>query len=161
MDTRRLSVGEIVAAASGVALILFMSGVNWFTVSNDPTPTGQRNAWEAFGGIDLALFLMALVPVGLVIASSAGADFRDLPLHRRWIVAGAGLVACGLIVFRLTSMPDLQIDYGGAPPVSVKERGGVVERDVGIYLGLAASAGIVVGALLFKRRLPARALLRR
>ena len=161
MDTRRLSVGEIVAAASGVALILFMSAVNWFTVVNDPTPTGRRNAWEAFGAVDFGLFLLALVPIGLAIANSAGVDLRDLPLHPRLIVAAAGLAACGLIVFRLTSIPDLQIDYGGAPPVSVKERGGVVEREVGIYLGLGAAAGMVLGALLYKRRLPSQALLRR
>lgn len=161
MNTSRMSVGEIVAAASGVALIFFMSAVNWFTVANDPTPTGRRNAWETFGAIDLALFLVALVAIGMAIARSAGADLRDLPLSPRTIVAGVGLIACGLIVFRLTSAPDLQIDYGGEPPVSVKERGGVVEREVGIYLGLAASAGILLGGLLSTVRPAQRALHRK
>lgn len=147
-----MSVGEIVAAASAVALLLFMSAVNWFTVTNDPTPTGRRNAWETFSAIDLLLFLVALVVIGMAIARSAGADLRELPLKPRVILAGLGLLACGLIVFRLVSTPDLQIDYGGEAPVDVEERGGVVEREVGIYLGLAASAGIVLGALLTTRR---------
>lgn len=156
-----MSVGDIVAAVSAVALILFMSAANWFTVANDPTPTGRRNAWETFEAIDLVLFLVALVAIGMAIARSAGVDLRDLPLSPRMIVGGLGLLACGLIVFRLASAPDLQIDYGGEPPVSVKERGGVVEREVGIYLGLAASAGILLGGCLSTRRQKSGALLRR
>jgi hypothetical protein len=43
----------------------------------------------------------------------------------------------------------------------VKERGGVVEREVGIYLGLAASAGILLGALLKPGPRPSGVQLRR
>jgi len=134
----------MVAAASGVLLFLFMS-VNWFTVSNDPTAAGRRSAWETFSLIDLALFAIALTAVGIAIARGAGADFRSLPVSSGLLVGALGLIACGLIVFRLFVTPDLQIDYGGASPDSVEERGGVVDRDAGIYLGLAASVGILVG----------------
>jgi hypothetical protein len=133
----------MVAAGSGVALLLFMF-VNWFTVANDRTPAGQRNAWETFTAIDLVLFAVALAAIGMAIARGAGVDLRSLPAPPGLLVALAGLLACGLIVFRLLVTPDLQIEYPGVSG-SVEEVGGVVDRGVGIFLGLAASAGIAFG----------------
>jgi hypothetical protein len=143
VDTTRISYGEMVAAGSALALLVFMS-TNWYKVANDPTGIGDRNAWEAFAAIDLALFLVVLVAIGVAVARGTGADLRSLPARPGLIVAGAGLVACGLIVFRLLVTPDLQIQYPGVSG-SVEEVGGVVDRGAGIYLALVASVGIVLG----------------
>jgi hypothetical protein len=144
VDTSRISFGEMVAAGSGFALLIFMSAVNWFNVVNDPTGAGKRNAWETFTTIDLILFLVALVAIGMAVARGTGADLRSLPVPPGLILAGAGLLACALITYRLLVTPDLQIQYPGVTG-SVEEVGGVVHRSIGIFLGLIASAGIAFG----------------
>jgi hypothetical protein len=160
VDTSRISFGDMVAAGSGIALLLFMSGVNWFSVANDPTGVGDRNAWEAFSAIDLVLFLVALTAIAIPIAKGARANLRSLPVSPDWIVAGAGILACVLIVFRLLVTPDLEIQYPGVSG-SVEEVGGVVDRSIGIFLGLVASAGIVFGGYTAMRERASRAAHRR
>jgi hypothetical protein len=150
----------MVAAGSGIALLLFMSGVNWFSVANDPTGVGDRNAWEAFSVIDLLLFLVALTAIAIPIAKAARVNLRSLPTSPEWIVTGAGILACALILFRLLVTPDLQIQYPGVSG-SVEEVGGVVDRAIGIFLGMIASAGIVFGGYAAMRERAARAAQRR
>jgi hypothetical protein len=143
LNTSRISFGEMVAAGSGIALFLIMFAFKWFTVANDPTGLGDSNAWQAFTVIDLVLFLVALLPVGLALARGAGVDLRSLPGRPDLLVASAGALACALILFRLLDVPDLKVEYQGVTE-SGEEIGGV-DRGVGIYLGLIASAGIAVG----------------
>ncbi|MGH2743263.1 MAG: hypothetical protein ACREX8_08935 [Gammaproteobacteria bacterium] len=144
MDTSRISFGEMVAAASGIALLMFMSAFKWFTVANDPTGLGDRNAWETFTLIDLVLFLVALAAVGLAVARAARVDLRGLPAPPGLLVAAGGALACALILLRLLVTPDLEIEYPGVTG-SVEAVGGVVDRGIGIFLGLAAAAGIAFG----------------
>jgi hypothetical protein len=145
MDTSRISFGEMVAAGSGIALLMFMSAFKWFTVANDPTGLGDRNAWETFTVIDLVLFLVALAAIGMAAARASGVDLRALlPAPPGLLVGTAGVLACALIVFRLVVTPDLKIEYPGVTG-GVEAAGGVVHRAVGIFLGLVASAGIAFG----------------
>ncbi len=134
----------MVAAGSGVALLMFMSAFKWFTVANDPTGLGDRNAWETFTVIDLVLFLVALAAVGMAVARGTGVDLRSLPAPPGLLVAGAGVLACALILFRLLVTPDVQIEYPGVTG-GVEAVGGVIHRAAGIFLGLVASAGIAFG----------------
>ena len=158
MDTSRISFGEIVAAGSGIALLMFMLFFKWFSASNDPSGTGDRNAWETFTAIDLVLALVAVIAVGIAVARGAGVDLRSLPVKPWLLVAVAGVLACALIVYRLLVTPDLQLQY---PGVTESADGGVVDRGIGIYLGLAASAGIVFGGVAAKKERESRRVRRR
>ena len=133
MDASRLSFGEMVAAGSGLALLIFMF-VPWYR--NDRGFDVQSlSAWKALAVIDLVLFLAAALAIGLAAARAARAMPRDLPASPATIVAGAGALAALLVLYRIVELPD--------PGVEGVEIG----RKIGVYLGLIASIGIALGGL--------------
>ena len=142
MDTSRISFGEKVAAASGVALLLFMF-LPWYgfggtsievpgsgTIS---TPGADLTAWQAFSLVDLVLFLAALLAIALAVARAADALPSGLPAPPAEIVLGAGALAVLLVLYRILSVP--------GPEVEGFENG----RKIGIFLALLASGGIAFG----------------
>ena len=139
MDTSRISFGEMVAGASGLALCIVMF-FPWYGIKAEFEGLGDieganANAWEIFSFIDILLFLVALVAIGMALARAAGAMPADLPAPAGMIVAVAGAVAVLLILFRLISAPDPEftgdsVDLG---------------RKIGIFLGLIAALGITFG----------------
>jgi len=140
VDSGKLGVGEIIAGVSGLLLFVFMflpwygvDAVGGFGVSG---VNANANAWEAFSFIDILLFLVAVVVVGLVLVQMAEST-PDLPAPPAQIIAIAGVVAFVLILFRLLFTPgfdtaglDIDIDLG---------------RKIGVFLGLFAAAGIAYG----------------
>lgn len=138
MDSSKLGVGETVAGISGLALFVFMF-LPWYgvdAVGGFGVEGGDVNAWEAFSFIDVLLFLIAVVVVGLVIVQLAETT-PDLPAPPAQVIAIAGAVAVVLILFRLIFTPgidaagiDIDVDLG---------------RKIGIFLSLIAAAGIVWG----------------
>lgn len=136
MDTSRVSFGEMIAGASGVALFIFLflpwygakASVGGFSAST------SASAWEAFSFIDILLFLVAVVAVGLVVARAAG-SVPSLPQPPGLIIAVAGAIAVLLILFRLISVPGPDVNIDGID----------VTRKIGIFLGLIAAAGITFG----------------
>ena len=133
MDASRLSFGEIVAAASGLALLVFMF-VPWYR--NDRGFDLQSlSAWKAFALIDLVLFVAAALAIGLAAARAARAMPPNLPASPATIVAAAGALAALLVLYRIVELPD--------PGVEGVEIG----RKIGVYLGLIASLGISLGGL--------------
>lgn len=136
MDTSRISFGEMIAGVSALALFIFML-LPWYGVSADigvGSISDSASAWEVFSFVDILLFLVILVTVGLVAARAAGA-VPDLPQPPGLIVAGAGAFAVLLIVFRLIVIPDGDLDVAGVD----------FSRKIGIFLGLIAAAGITFG----------------
>lgn len=133
MDASRLSFGEIVSAASGLALLVFMF-VPWYR--NDRGFDLQSlSAWKAFALIDLVLFVAAALAIGLAAARAARAMPPNLPASPATIVAAAGALAALLVLYRIVELPD--------PGVEGVEIG----RKIGVYLGLIASLGIALGGL--------------
>jgi hypothetical protein len=132
LDFSRVTFGEAVAAASGIALFLFMF-LPWFGVTEDPV-SRSYNAWASFGFIDYLLFLTIVVAVGQAIVRAADA-MPSLNQPPGAFVAGAGGFALLLIFFRLISTPD--VDFEG---LSV-----AADRKIGVLLGLFAAAGIAYG----------------
>jgi hypothetical protein len=137
VDSSKLGVGEIIAGVSGLALFVFMF-LPWYGA--DALFAGvagsDLSAWEAFSFVDILLFLVAVVVVGLVLVQLAETT-PDLPRPPAQIIAIAGVVALVLILFRLVFTPDvdaaglgIEVDLG---------------RKVGLFLGLIAAAGIAYG----------------
>ena len=138
MNSSKLGVGEIVAGISGLALFVFMF-LPWYgvdSVGGFEVGGVDANAWEAFSFIDILLFLVAVVVVGLVIVQMAEST-PDLPAPPAQIIMIAGVVALVLIVFRLLFTPDLD---SSAIDIDVD-----LGRKIGVFLGLIAAAGIAYG----------------
>jgi hypothetical protein len=134
----------MVAGASGLALfiILFLPwyggkatgsvpGAGSFSVSG-----GDVSGWQAFSFIDILLFLVAAIAVGLTVARAMDA-MPDLPQPPGLIVAAAGALAVLLVLFRLLSTPDSGVSGLG---VDIE-----VTRKIGPFLALIAAGGITFG----------------
>jgi hypothetical protein len=129
----------MVAGVSAVALFIFMF-FPWYGIKTEFEGLGDieganGNAWEVFSFIDILLFLVVVVTIGMVLARAAGAMPSNLPAPAGTIVAAAGALAVLLILFRLISAPDPDIT-GDAVDLS---------RKIGIFLGLIAALGITFG----------------
>ena len=133
MDTNRLGRGEMIAAVSAVLLLLVMFIFSWFGIGGDlgaiaaaaDVDTGA-NAWQSFGFIDIVLFITILVAIGLAVMK-ANSQSPNLPVAGSALVAGLGILSLLLLLYRV-------ID----PPYDA-------DREIGIFLGLLATAGIAYG----------------
>lgn len=141
MELDRLSMGEKIAAASGVLLFVFMffdwygvevSGVGGFT----GTVSGAGgSAWDALDVIPIFLMLAIVVAIGVAIVRLTDADLEP-PVSMNAIVAALGGLAVLLILYRIVDKPGGG-DFGGvAVDLTLK---------LGIFLALIAAAGIAYG----------------
>lgn len=133
MTRLRVGYGQFLAAVSGAILIgsLFL---NWFGASF----AGQSeafNAWQAFSLISVLLYAAGAAGLlyGLWHLFDRGLPSRFGPAVAMSLV---GLCAALLIVFRLIVMPDLE------PGLATQ-----VSPNVGIFIGLIASIGLLAGGL--------------
>lgn len=140
METGKLGVGEMIAAVCAVALFVFMFlpwyGVDGVTGIDVGTFGGSASAWEALTVVDLVLFVVCVVVVGVVLIDATESQV-DLPRPPGQMIAVAGALAFVLIVFRLIVAPG--VDTGGFD-VDVD-----VGREIGLFLALLAAAGIAYG----------------
>lgn len=130
----------MIAGVSGVLLFIFMF-FDWYGIEVEGQGIGEIsgggfNAWEAFGLIDLILFLAIAVAVALAALRAAGA-MPELPQPPGLIVAAAGAVALLLVLFRLIVTPGNEVEGFGTELD--------ITRKIGVFLGLIASAGIAFG----------------
>lgn len=145
MDTARAGTGTLIAGASGVLLFIFMF-LPWFGapgVSNEVVEQAQQaaealgvegpedvdanfNAWESFEFIDLVLLLTVIVSVGVAAITLSGASV-SLPVAGSAVTAGIGALAVVLVLYRIIDPP------------------GDADREIGVFLGLLAAAGIAFG----------------
>ncbi len=123
MDVRRLRAGEWIAGVAGLVLLvsLFLS---WYD--------GQTG-WESLGILDVILALVALDAIALPIVTAA---YRvpALPLAHQSLTVLIAAVAVLLVLGRVLNIPD----WADA-------------REGGLWLGLLATLGVVVGGLLAMR----------
>ncbi len=145
MDTSRVSLGEMIAAAGGLVLLVCMF-VPWFGGERTgrggalvavPTTTG----WEAFSGVfDILIVLLAAVPIAIAVARANDADLR-LPLHEWAAVMLAGAILLLLVVTRLIDPPEV-IDVA-IPGLEID-----TSRKLAAFVAAAAAAAIMVGGYL-------------
>ena len=129
-----LSTGEKIAGIAGIALLLIMFIFNWFTA--EPI---DFNAWEAFGFIDIVVFLAALAGIALAVVAATQSTV-NLPVAMSAITAGLGILAVLLILFRIIDPPDVEV--GG---ISADDVGVDVGRSIGVWLGFIAAAAVAYG----------------
>jgi hypothetical protein len=140
MDLGRLRAGEWVAAASGVALLvsLFMP---WYAIPGvdlgpggyatyGPAPEGTLNGWQSLAATDLLLAFAAAGGVLLAVVTGAQ-PVPAVPIALSAFLVFAGLAGVVLVSVRLVNLP-----------------GDAAGREPGLWLALAAVAGIVIGAAL-------------
>lgn len=140
MDANRLSTGEKIAGVSAVLLFIFMF-IDWFKieVSGGGGFVGGSlggDAWEWFSYIDLLLLLTVVVAVAVAIIRLTDAIFEP-PVSLNAVVAILGGLSVLCVLFRIIDPPGASEQFGG---VSVD-----VGRQIGVFLGLLASAGIAYG----------------
>jgi len=139
MDMDRLSTGEKIAGGSAVLLFIFMF-FDWFKVevSGGGFVGGSLggNAWEWFSWIDLLMLLTVIVVVAVVVIRLSDAIFEP-PVSLNAVVAVLGGLSVLFILYRIIDPPGASESFGG---VSVD-----VGRQIGVFLGLLAAAGITYG----------------
>ena len=142
MDTATVGRGTLIAGVSGVLLFIFMF-FSWFgadlgnalpgvsedvanQIADQSGVDTTFNAWQSFDLIDLVLLLAVIASVGFAVIDMSGASV-SLPVAGSAVTAGIGALAFLLVLYRLINPPD---DLG---------------REIGVWLGLLATAGITYG----------------
>jgi hypothetical protein len=143
MDHTRLSQGEKIAAISAALLFVIMILFTWFSVdfgSDNLGLTGGidtgANAWQAFGFIDIILFVTILVAIGGAVIT-ANASSVNTPVAISAITCGLGILSVLLILFRIVDPP------GSGDIPDGFDIG--ISRGIGVFLGLIAAGGIAYG----------------
>jgi len=120
VDTSKLSVGDQIAAASGVVLLISLF-LPWYGVDVNlggiATGSASASAWEALDFIDILLFLVSVVAIGVPVVKAAGSLPDDVPGPLLVLVAGG--VAVLLVLFRLIDLPTPDLGGGAAAGVDV------------------------------------------
>jgi hypothetical protein len=133
MDVDAVGRGERIAAGSAIALFLIMFIFDWFgfgsidtTLGSIDIGVGGFNAWQSFDVIDIILLLAIIAAVGVAAMSAYGTS-ANLPVAGSAIVAGMGALGTVLILYRIIDPP------------------GSADREIGVFLGLIASAAMTYG----------------
>jgi hypothetical protein len=137
-DRDRIGPGELIAGISGLVLLISL-WFKWYGVKIsgggilrgfEPSIT----AWQAFDFIDLLLFVIALIAIGVAVMRGLN-KMPDMPYPPATLVAAAGGLALLLVLFRTIVTP---IDTGGVDGIDVT-------RKFGLLIGLLSAAGVAYG----------------
>jgi hypothetical protein len=144
MDLRRLRRGEIVAAVSALALFVVMF-LSWYGVAGVSAQQEKliaagggdttSSAWQSFDVLDFYLLLVILAALLLAVLTATERS-PALPVAASVITTVLAALGVLLVFVRILDQP------GPNAAVAVK---------YGAWLGLAATAGILAGALMSMR----------
>jgi hypothetical protein len=138
LDLRRLRLGEIVAGASAVLLLIFLFVPSWYavngTLSQTASDLGTRTSWNGWWGLsDWRILVLVTIAGALALAYFQAAERSPaIPISLSVIVtvlAGLSVIA---VIYRVIAGPP---SYGA-----------VLHQQVGPWLGLLATLGIAYGA---------------
>jgi hypothetical protein len=139
VDTSKLSIGDQIAAVSGAVLLIALF-LPWYGIDVNlggiAAGSASASAWEALGFIDILLFLVAVVAVGVPVAKATGSLPEDVP--GALLVLGAGALGVLLVLYRIIDLPGGDVSSFGGVNVDFG-------RKIGIFLGLVATAGVAYG----------------
>lgn len=143
MKLSRLNRGEALAALSALLLFTF-TFADWYgaevsgqvgTISLGGGAGAGGNAWQTLEGISLVLILTVVVTVGAVAMRAFGSSWAPA-IPPSAAIAVLGGLSTLLVLLRIFFPPDFG-SLGGVPVNATP--------DLGIFLGLAACAGIAYG----------------
>ena len=133
----------MIAAVSALLLLIVMFIFTWFSVDfgQDDLGLGSgidtgANAWQAFGFIDIVLFVTILVAIGGALIT-ANAQSVNTPVAISAITTALGILSVLLILFRI-------IDPPGSGDIPDGFDIGI-SRGIGVWLGLILAGGITYG----------------
>ena len=139
-DRNRLSQGELIAGIAGFVLLIDL-WVDWYGVKLSAGGVLQglnigvsANAWESFSVIDVILFLVALVAIGVAVLRALN-NLPSMPYPPATLLTIAGAVGLLLVVFRIIDTP---VDTHGVEGIDVT-------RKIGVWIGLLATAALTYG----------------
>ena len=138
MDLGRVRVGEWIAGASALALLVFMF-LAWYGAdpkrAGDAPVTGkaEQTAWEAFAVLDIVLALAAAMAIALVVVTATQRT-PAIPIAFVSLTALIALVATVWLAIRVAAPP-------GPEGTNLE-----TTREPALWLGLLASLGITAGA---------------
>ena len=141
-DIGRLRRGEQIAAVAAVVLFILMF-FDWYTVSVSGGLLGGisvgGSAWEAFGFIDIYLFIVIVAAIALAVLTATERT-PALPVTMAVIVTALAALGTLLVLYRLIDTP-----VGDVPD------GVDVSRTIWAFLWLVAVAAITYGGYLSMR----------
>ena len=126
MNLRRLRVGEWIAAAGGMVLLVSL----WTPWYSEP----DASAWESLAVTDVLLALLALAAPAVLGGHGRAAHAAASRSPTSRFLSGAAIIGVILVLIRVANLPDAA---GG--------------RGWGLWLGLAGAVGILAGAWLAMR----------
>lgn len=141
MDTGRLSQGQMIAAISGLVLVIALF-LKWTGIETPELPEGappglseavaaeDRSGWESQNALDIFLLIVALVAVVPAVLAMTGGG-GELPFAGAATTLLLGVIAVILMFFAM---------FIGFPEGT--------ERKFGMWLALIASIGVAVGGYL-------------
>jgi hypothetical protein len=140
-DRSRLSTGELIAGIAGLVLLIDL----WFKWYGVKVSGGggllkgfsigvSANAWESFGFIDIVLFVVALIAIGVAVLRALD-RVPDMPFPPATLLTIAGGLALLLILYRTIDTP---VDTQGVEGIDVT-------RKFGLWLGLLSAAALTYG----------------
>jgi hypothetical protein len=94
----------------------------------------SANAWQSFGFIDIVLFLVALIAIGVAVLRALD-RLPEMPYPPATLLTLAGGLAVLLILFRIIDTP---VDTQGVQGIDVT-------RKIGVWLGLLSAAALTYG----------------
>jgi hypothetical protein len=124
VDLRRLRHGEWIAGISGLLLLVALF-LDWYSAGNGAV---SANAWESFSVTDILLAIVGLA--GIALAAAVGSQ-RSPSMGQATgaLTVPLAFVAAIVVAIKVLSLPD-----------------GADGREIGLYIGVAATLGVLVGA---------------
>lgn len=142
MNLDRLSLGEKILGASGLALFLLSFVNQWVKVEAEGagfSSAAKGNAWDGYGFLLKLALLLAIVAAGLVVARAANANL-NLPWSN--VYRGLAFATLALVGLTLAIGPDesgsFSSDFGSIE----------ISRGLALFVGTALAAAMAAGALM-------------
>jgi hypothetical protein len=135
LKLERLRRGELIAGASGTALLVFLFALHWYGVNGTFAPTlalglHVRTAWTGWQALTYVRWLLLVTAlVALALAYFQAAERAPaIPVAISVVVLVLGGLSALTLIARVIDTPGNHLD-----------------RRAGVYLGLAAAIGIAYG----------------
>lgn len=142
MDFNKLRLGELVAGAAGILLLIVMIFFPWYSLGGLEDAIGgvasvdtSINAIQAFGLLDILLFLTAVAAIGAAVLAGTQSSVA-LPVAASVVVTALGILVTLLVLYRILNTPGF---------------GGLLDPSFGAFVGVLLCAVIAVGGFMSMR----------